>query len=224
MAKIRGYISRLTSTEASFKELKDLVDDIFDEVIFNASIPEIELVMDTRKIVFTRYSTDEDIRDIKIKNGDILYSTFIDSSGVNGIAGKCVVYETNTGIIISIGGQSNSDRYTGGISNIVYNKNTGVICLQGGASYISSNSSLTLAARLPNVYTAKNDTLYACPISTTCTYLPGSAVSPYPIVTEIVHDNEPTGIYALTQGQLMNATVSDGEKNIFISNVLGLED
>ena len=28
----------------------------------------------------------------------------------------------------------------------------------------------------------------------------------------------------ITQGQLMNATVSDGEKNIFISNVLGLED
>lgn len=36
--------------------------------------------------------------------------------------------------------------------------------------------------------------------------------------------NNDGSIYALTQGQLMNATVSDGEKNIFISNVLGLED
>lgn len=39
-----------------------------------------------------------------------------------------------------------------------------------------------------------------------------------------IYEMNDTDIYALTQGQLMNATVSDGEKNIFISNVLGLED
>lgn len=224
MAKIRGYISRLKATEESFKELKDLVGDIFDEVIFNASIPEIELVMDTRKIVFTRFSTDKDVREITIKNGNRSYKTFIDSSGNSAIAGKCVVYETNTGIIISIGGYGTALNYTGGISNIAYNKNTDAICLQGFGSYLHFNSSLTLSPLTLNAYTAKDDTIYAYPISTTCIYLPGAAVSPYPVVTEIIHDNEPTGIYALTQGQLMNATVSDGEKNIFISNVLGLED
>ena len=135
-----------------------------------------------------------------------------------------MVYETNTGIIISIGGYGTALNYTGGISNIVYNKNTGTICLQGFGSYLRINASLTLNPIYLNAYTAKNDTLFAYPIATTCLYLPGAAVSPYPVVTEIVHDNEPTGIYALTQGQLMNATVSDGEKNIFISNVLGLED
>jgi hypothetical protein len=224
MAKIRGYISRLNATEESSKELKDLVGDIFDEVIFNASIPEIELVMDTRKIVFTRYSATKDVREITIKNEDRAYKTFIDSNGNSVSAGRCVVYETNTGIIISIGSYGTNINYIGGISNIVYNKNTGTICLQGSGSYLHINSSLTLDAIHLNAYTAKNDTLYACPISTTCMYLPGAAVSPYPVVTEIVHDNEPTGIYALTQGMLMNATVSDGEKNIFISNVLGLED
>lgn len=219
MAKIRGYIDRFKITSQTVDKFKELVGDIFSDI--NITNNTLRLVLDSRNIEFTNFSDYLSKRAI-IKNGNNKsYGTTVSE-----FIGKCVVYETDNGIMISLGSCSSNAINVGGIINIVYNKSTDVLCLSSGASPTRANYEMQLSPVTITAYTAKGSTLLSYAISTTGSpvYTLGTAVSPYPVVTEIVHDNEPTGIYALTQGQLMNATVSDGDKNIFVSNVLGLED
>ena len=136
--------------------------------------------------------------------------------------GKFTVFETKDGIIMTLGSKGSSSNPIGSVVNVAININNNTACVSSSVDYVSKPNSY-----LPkeiNAYVSNGTTLNSYPISSTGICMPGQPLSPYPVVTEIVHDNEHTGIYALTQGMLMNATVSDGEKNIFISNVLGLED
>lgn len=231
MAKIRGYIEQVKITNDVIDKFKTLVDDIFPNIsgdTSSGSETSIYLGIDNRKLRIYNQNNGSSTfpTAIMLFNGKnvspILYA---DGASGNKCFGKCTIFETGNGIVMTFGGYWNGNS-TGSIINVVYNKTTDILAISTSVDMYYVPDVVSVAQKNSMVYTSKaNDgSIKQYPLSTTALYNPGFMNSPYPVVTEIVHDNEPTGIYALTQGQLMNATVSDGEKNIFISNVLGLED
>lgn len=222
MAKIRGYINEINVLDNKIIDtLNNIIGDIFpiidntritNNLILSNSICELRL---------HNYSGGAS-NQLSIHVGNKNMATYA-ASGDSAITfGKFTVFETKDGIIMTLGSKGSSPRHVGYVVNVAININNNTACVSSSVDY-----NYVQSGYLPkeiNAYVSNGTTLNSYPISSTGIYMPGQPLSPYPVVTEIVHDNEHTGIYALTQGQLMNATVSDGEKNIFVSNVLGLED
>lgn len=222
MAKIRGYINEINILDNKIIDtLNNLIGDIFpiidntritNKLILSNSICELRL---------HKYGSGlSNMLSIHVGNTNMATNAMNGNSYIT--FGKLTVFETKDGIIMTLGSTGSSTGHVGAVVNVAININNNTACVSSSIDYISNPNS-----HLPkeiNAYVSNGTTLNSYPISSTGIYMPGQPLSPYPVVTEIVHDNEHTGIYALTQGQLMNATVSDGEKNIFISNVLGLED
>lgn len=223
MAKIRGYIEEINVLDNKIIDtLNNLIGDIFpiidntrvaDYLILSNSICELRL---------HKYSAGGLPNELSINVGNTNMKTNAVSGNSSIMFGKFTVFETKDGIIMTLGSKGSTESQVGSVVNVAININNSTACVSSSIDYIYKRNGY-----LPkeiHAYVTNGSTLKSYPISSTGIYMPGQPLSPYPVVTEIVHDNEHTGIYALTQGQLMNATVSDGEKNIFISNVLGLED
>ena len=222
MAKIRGYINEINVLDNKIIDtLNNLIGDIFP-IIDNTRIPNRLILSNSIcELRLHKYSGGApNTLSIHVGNTNMETNAM---SGTGSITfGKFTVFETKDGIIMTLGSKGNSTGHVGSVVNVAVNINNNTACVNNSVDYVSNPNSY-----LPKeitAYVSNGTTLNSYPISSTGIYMPGQPLSPYPVVTEIVHDNEHTGIYALTQGQLMNATVSDGEKNIFISNVLGLED
>nr|DAH43919.1 MAG TPA: hypothetical protein [Caudoviricetes sp.] len=231
MAKIRGYIDQVKITNDVIDKFKTLVDDIFPNISGETSSGKekyICLGIDDRKLrIYNPTSGSSSTPNaIKMFNGNNSSPALYASDKYTSIIfGKCVIFETETGIVMTFGGYWNGNN-TASIINVSYNKTTDILAISQAIDmyYIPDVNIVSQKNCMIHISKVNDSSIKQYPMSTTALYCPGFMNSPYPVVTEIVHDNEPTGIYALTQGQLMNATVSDGEKNIFISNVLGLED
>lgn len=222
MAKIRGYINEINVLDNKIIDtLNNLIGDIFP-IIDNTRITNSLILSNSIcELRLHNYSKGAPNKlSIHVGNTNMVTNAV---SGIASIAfGKFTVFETKDGIIMTLGSKGNTTSEVGSVVNVAININNNTACVSSSIDYMYVRTGY-----LPkeiNAYVSNGTTLKSYPISSTGIYMPGQPLSPYPVVTEIVHDNEHTGIYALTQGQLMNATVSDGEKNIFISNVLGLED
>ena len=222
MAKIRGYINEINVLDNKIIDtLNNLIGDIFP-IIDNTSITNYLILSNSIcELRLHNYSGGvSNMLSIHVGNTNMGTNAV---SGTGSITfGKFTVFETKDGIIMTLGSQGNSASQLGSVVNVAININNNTACVSSSVDYNYNRSNYF--PKEINAYVSNGTTLNSYPISSTGIYMPGQPLSPYPVVTEIVHDNEHTGIYALTQGQLMNATVSDGEKNIFISNVLGLED
>ena len=220
MAKIRGYINEINILDNKIIDtLNNLIGDIFPIIDNTSIINNLILSNSICELRLHNYSSGK-TNELSIHVGNTSMGTNAVSKDRTITFGKFTVFETKDGIIMTLG--SCSANYGGYVVNVAININNNTACVSSSIDYVSNRTGY-----LPkeiNAYVSNGTTLNSYPISSTGIYMPGQPLSPYPVVTEIVHDNEHTGIYALTQGQLMNATVSDGEKNIFISNVLGLED
>lgn len=222
MAKIRGYIEEINVLDNKIIDtLNNLIGDIFP-IIDNTRITNYLILSNSIcELRFRNYSAGSP-NELSIHVGNTNKGTNAASGNSSITFGKFTVFETKDGIIMTLGSKSSSVNDVGSVVNVAVNINNNTACVSSSVNYVSNRTGY-----LPkeiNAYVTNGSTLKSYPISSTGIYMPGQPLSPYPVVTEIVHDNEHTGIYALTQGQLMNATVSDGEKNMFISNVLGLED
>lgn len=222
MAKIRGYIDQINIPDNKIIDLlKSLIGDIFP-IIDNTSVTNvIKMSNSACEIRMHNYLGGSPNR-ISIHVGDTSKQTYAMTGNNSVVFGKVTVFETKHGISMILGSRGSSPSHVGSVVNIAFNIDNNTACLTTAVDYTAITTD-----DIPKqiyAYTSNGTTLKTYPISSTGIYMPGQTLSPYPVVTEIIHDNEPTGIYALTQGMLMNATVSDGNKNIFISNVLGLED
>lgn len=223
MAKIRGYIEEINVLDNKIIDtLNNLIGDIFP-IIDNTRITDYLILSNSIcELRLHKYSAGVAPNELSIHVGNTKMTTNAVSGYSSTTFGKFTVFETKDGIIMTLGSQGSSADQVGSVVNVAININNNTACVSSSVDYIYKRKGY-----LPkeiNAYVTNGSTLKSYPISSTGIYMPGQPLSPYPVVTEIVHDNEHTGIYALTQGQLMNATLSDGEKNIFISNVLGLED
>ena len=222
MAKIRGYINEINLLDNKIIDtLNNLIGDIFP-IIDNTRIADYLILSNSIcELRLHKYSGGaSNSLSIHVGNKNMVTNAMRGNSSIT--FGKFTVFETKDGIIMTLGSKGYSFNEVGSVVNVAVNINNNTACVNNSVDYVSNPNSY-----LPkeiNAYVSNGTTLNSYPISSTGICMPGQPLSPYPVVTEIVHDNEHTGIYALTQGQLMNATVSDGEKNIFISNVLGLED
>lgn len=222
MAKIRGYINEINVLDNKIIDtLNNLIGDIFpiiDNTRINSNLILSNSICELRLHNYSGGAPNM----LSIHVGNTNMATYAVSKSNSVTFGKFTVFETKDGIIMTLGTKGNSANQIGYVVNVSININNNTACVSSSVDYVS-----VLTGYLPkeiHAYVSNGTTLNSYPISSTGIYMPGQPLSPYPVVTEIVHDNEHTGIYALTQGQLMNATVSDGEKNIFVSNVLGLED
>ena len=222
MAKIRGYIEEINVLDNKIIDtLNNLIGDIFP-IIDNTRIPNKLILSNSICELRLRNYSGGDPNELSINVGNTNMATNAVSSNSSITFGKFTVFETKDGIIMTLGSKGSLANQVGSVVNVAININNNTACVSSSVDYVSARTGY-----LPkeiHAYVSNGTTLNSYPISSTGIYMPGQPLSPYPVVTEIVHDNEHTGIYALTQGQLMNATVSDGEKNIFVSNVLGLED
>lgn len=222
MAKIRGYIEKINVLDNKIIDtLNNLIGDIFP-IIDNTRITNYLILSNSICELRLRNYSGGESNELSIHVGNTNMGTHAMNGNTVITFGKFTVFETKDGIIMTLGSKGSSTGHVGSVVNVAVNINNNTACVSSSVDYVSNPNSY-----LPkeiNAYVSNGTTLKSYPISSTGIYMPGQIFSPYPVVTEIVHDNEHTGIYALTQGQLMNATVSDGEKNIFISNVLGLED
>ena len=222
MAKIRGYIKEINVLDNKIIDtLNNLIGDIFP-IIDNTRITNYLILSNSICELRLRNYSNGAPNELSIHVGNTNMVTNAVSGNGYITFGKFTVFETKDGIIMTLGSKGSSASQVGSIVNVAININNNTACVSSSVDYNSIR--LNNLPKEINAYVSNGTTLNSYPISSTGIYMPGQPLSPYPVVTEIVHDNEHTGIYALTQGQLMNATVSDGEKNIFISNVLGLED
>lgn len=222
MAKIRGYINEINVLDNKIIDtLNNLIGDIFP-IIDNTRITNYLILSNSIcELRLHNYSGGAP-NELSIHVGNTKMVTNAVAGTASIAFGKFTVFETKDGIIMTLGSKGNSASQVGSVVNVAININNNTACVSSSIDYVYSR--IGYLPKEINAYVSNGTTLKSYPISSTGIYMPGQPLSPYPVVTEIVHDNEHTGIYALTQGQLMNATVSDGEKNIFISNVLGLED
>lgn len=222
MAKIRGYINEINVLDNKIIDtLNNIIGDIFP-IIDNTRITN-NLILSNSICELRLHNYSGGLpNQLSIHVGNKNMATDAVSANNAITFGKFTVFETKDGIIMTLGSKGSSLSQVGSVVNVAININNNTACVSSSVDY-----NYVQSGYLPkeiNAYVSNGTTLNSYPISSTGIYMPGQPLSPYPVVTEIVHDNEHTGIYALTQGQLMNATVSDGEKNIFVSNVLGLED
>ena len=222
MSKIRGYINEINVLDNKIIDtLNNLIGDIFP-IIDNTRITNYLILSNSICELRLRNYSGGEPNELSIHVGNKKMATNAVSGTGSITFGKFTVFETKDGIIMTLGSKGNSASQMGSVVNVAININNNTACVSSSVDY--NYNRLNYLPKDITAYVSNGTTLNSYPISSTGIYMPGQPLSPYPVVTEIVHDNEHTGIYALTQGQLMNATVSDGEKNIFISNVLGLED